>query len=293
MHEPDFQMPTKTAPLYKYISIPRDVQFVLRGCLKFTPTAQLNDPNELIPEFVAEDVENSLNELRLAGYSPHQFNWLKRQGLLLHRLGSKYRMGRIPRSIDEANQRIRATFFEDTDQLRQSFVPHIREIKGAVGLFCLSQELDNLPMWTHYADKAKGLVIEFANLEEVFSGDDTCVLYEPLEVNYCRDLPRITFEPSSHVHMFLSKFKDWEYEREFRIILPLAECEVNETNSETLYHFQIPREHIQRIFLGWRLEENVQNQIIEYARSYNPKVEIWTTKLVGGHVKRDKRVLLS
>ena len=276
--------------LYKFIRDPHHAEYLLSGSLKFTPVSELNDPTELIPQFVGHDVQESLAELRRSGYSDDDFCHLWRQGKLLEKISQEDQNPNIPRSIDEANQVLQSRLFDDMGYLKYRLTETVETLRSRIGIFCMTSRIDSLPMWAHYADNARGLIVEFGGLEEIFCGDDTGILNTPLHVVYRQDLTSITFDPRSHEYMFYSKYSDWSYEREIRIALPLCKCTKCIHDDCTVHTHKIPLCHVRRIYCGWNIEREMLENVISYTRSTNPSVEVWTTNISRGQVERGERV---
>ena len=114
-------------------------------------------------------------------------------------------------------------------------------------------------MWAHYADNAKGVAIEFENLEEAFAGNSSRVLDKLRPISYYKDQrPSVTLRPSDLSELFFSKHKDWEYEQEYRVVKVLSDCEpVKCSDGKERYYFTIkePRKYIKRVFVGWNCSD--------------------------------------
>jgi hypothetical protein len=83
------------------------------------------------------------------------------------------------------------------------------------GIFSLSRECNNITMWSHYADNHKGLVFELDILKDInFFRLFGLVKYETEYelLSYAKD------NREELVKLFLTKYVDWEYEQEVRII---------------------------------------------------------------------------
>ena len=219
--------------LYKFIAGPDYIRSLLRGSVKFTPIPDLNDPSELSPVVVEDDVRKSLTRLRLEGYDNQEFADLRKQGHLLKRLAPECMKIPVPSSPEKATELIHSDFFDDIPRLKRMLYDTAQKISSRVGIFCLSERRDSLPMWAHYASNAKGLVVEFEDLDKIFPGDNTGVLWQPIPVYYEQDGMGITFEPRSHESLFFCKFTDWSYEREVRIVLPLDDCRQSNESTYT------------------------------------------------------------
>ena len=99
-----------------------------------------------------------------------------------------------------------------------------RDLLGGVGVVCLSKNALNIPMWSHYADFHRGLVLEFripimGKREDVQFATDRLL---PHPVIYTPDRPHIrigTEHPKELVEkVALTKSIDWRYEEEERVI---------------------------------------------------------------------------
>lgn len=122
----------------------------------------------------------------------------------------------------------------------------LNKITNLYGIFCLSQKKDNLLMWSHYANNHKGICLEFEinlpdknftkkffeqtiedfldinHLKNMF----TTYFIAPVLYQHNRVIPEIIVEPEKRIginitYALITKFKYWEYEWEFRIILEL------------------------------------------------------------------------
>ena len=68
-------------------------------------------------------------------------------------------------------------------------------------------------MWSHYANKHKGIVLQF----EIAKNTET--MLHAVKVNYSNEYPTLNFaqEMSGQLaKIMLRKSKDWEYEKEWR-----------------------------------------------------------------------------
>ena len=271
-------------PLYKYISDPAAVRFLVQGTAKFTPIPQLNDPSELLPSVIPDEVLRSLTYLREHGYSDDDMVHLRKEENLLRRLAPLYKAIDTPVSKEMATAIIRSPFYDSTPLLYQLLNGVAQEMSSKVGLFCLTERYDSLPMWAHYAANATGAVLEFQHLEDAFPGDDTGVLYEPIAVRYERERLGVTFDPRSHESIFFSKFQDWSYEQEVRVVLPLADCRQERLGDKLFYLFDIPPTCIARVILGWNMAPPVAEMVRASVRDLNSDVNVIQASLRLGRV---------
>jgi hypothetical protein len=270
--------------LYKFVTDVEALPHFLSGLTKFTPIRDLNDPSELVPHVVPDEIRASLDRLKRDGYSDDDIVHLQRQGHLLTRLAPKFLATRVPATRAEADKMIRASFYQSTSTLERLLIATAEEISSRVGLFCLSTRWDSLPMWAHYAGNATGVAIEFQGLEEVFRGDNTGILRAPIAVRYEREHAGVTFETRSHETLFFVKFQDWSYEREVRVVLPLDECEHRAHNGRELYLYQMPRPCISRVVVGWRMPTSKVAEVKARVRASSPGVEVVGARIMRGQV---------
>jgi Protein of unknown function (DUF2971) len=270
--------------LYKFITDARALASVLRGTVKFTPISELNDPSELSPTLNTDAVEASLARLRKVGYSETDMLHLRRQERVLQRLAPRFLSVHAPATAPAATEIIRSPFYDYIPALERLLIAAAQEISSKVGLFCLTLRYDSLPMWAHYARNAAGLVVEFRNLQKVFAGDDTGVLDQPIAVSYERERAGMTFDPQSHQSLFFSKFEDWSYEQEVRVVMPLADCRREHAEGRSLHLYDVPAESVARVILGWNMRADEIAAVRNLVREINPAVEVSCARFLRGRV---------
>jgi hypothetical protein len=135
------------------------------------------------------------------------------------------------------------------------------------GVCCFSEKKDNILMWAHYAESFKGYCIEFDTNNEPFT--------KMRKVDYSYDMP--SFDLVSFVvnesddqilKLFSTKAKDWEYEKEWRIL---------HAESGTEYHYSA--ETIKAIYFGPKMDDTTKDLICLIVQNQTPEVEFWNTKL--------------
>jgi hypothetical protein len=92
----------------------------------------------------------------------------------------------------------------------------INVFRNRIGVYCLTERNDSILMWSHYAANHKGYCLEFE------ATDYTPVFGAAQRVEYADIYPKIDFYNTPNdkkvLLSFLTKFTDWSYEREWRII---------------------------------------------------------------------------
>lgn len=271
--------------LYKFVADADAVQFLLDGVTKFTQIPELNDPSELVPNVIVGEVVASRDRLRRNGYSERDLVHLRRQENLLRRLAPQFQAIPAPRTAEEATAIIRSSFYDDIPRLERLLSATALEMSRKVAVFCLSRRYDSLPMWAHYAGNAAGLAVEFRDLDNVFSGDESGVLAQPIPVRYEREHVGVTFDPQSHESLFFAKFQDWSYEQEVRVVLPLAQCRRRRVGAKLLHVYDVPHTCVARVILGWNMTPGKMQAVRTSVRAINPDVEIRQAHFVRGRVE--------
>ena len=148
--------------------------------------------------------------------------------LLYHLLSTEHALSNI------ALQRIKVSRFRDLNDPfelqavnvggRKDFRRRLREWKEQLnerkGLLCFSQHWKNPVLWSHYADKHRGMCLGY----EIDSKLVQSVEYVPERVKYAFDERRsIDADPKLVEILMRTKYVHWEYESERRAFVDLAD----------------------------------------------------------------------
>lgn len=264
-------------PLYKFVKeSEKENHSVLQSCIEgnimFSRIPDLNDPSEMFTSVDDDEMEKSLNRILDEGCFDNELVNLQKHINLMSKIfpenEAAYHQSAMnlsllkvfPREIIISLIRQLPTLLQKTNDL----------IQKRIGIFCVSETFDSYPMWSHYADQARGFVVEYVGLEQKFEGDATGVFDVFKPINYCdKCRSKVSFSPSSLNELFFSKLKDWEYEHEIRLVKLLADCRTEKTENHTRYFAKEKYpEKISRIIVGWnnspvQLEE-IRNCVKQY-----------------------------
>lgn len=130
-------------------------------------------------------------------------------------------------------------------------------------ILSLTEDPNNLLMWSHYANSHKGFVIAFNALDNFFHP-------KPI-LTYLNNLRKIEYSSNKQLsknnsffdeNLFL-KSTEWEYEREWRIVRwsKNANHVLQENSSFPIYLFDLPPSCIKSIILGSRMEKKNKEKI--------------------------------
>jgi len=149
----------------------------------------------------------------------------------------------------------------DLERLRQD----IQNDVDKVGILSLTEERDNLLMWSHYANGHCGLCLEFAtSIYEVFFGRAQPVIYSD---------DRSLFNPRESEtkrveKIVLTKSKHWTYELEWRI--------VEHQKGEGLHEF--PAETLTGVIFGCRTSDKDKDKVNRWICEGNLSPVIYQAK---------------
>lgn len=118
-------------------------------------------------------------------------------------------------------------FINNPLYLRGSIQQYANGLASSIGVSCFSQKEDNLLMWSHYADKHKGVCLKF----DMYKDQDFFTI--PVKVDYPKKYPQFDYfilrKTEYDLVQFLvgTKSDDWSYENEIRIVKPKSQFENN------------------------------------------------------------------
>lgn len=157
---------------------------------------------------------------------------------------------------------------------RQPYHKLRRKITNEVGLVCFSRSWSETLLWSHYANRHKGIVLGFNILKD-----------EILKVDYNHDPIRkqivLSGDGETNKKLILNlakvKFHKWNYEDEYRIIVKLKRDCITSTNNGHYYLKFKDGLIVKRIILGCKfdskMEHNKLKDILKLAKQFGLKVE--------------------
>lgn len=190
----------------------------------------------------------------------------------------------------------------------------INDFHDAAYIKAFSEEKDNLLMWAHYGDNYSGMCVEYD-----FSNLDEEILYHLFPVYYSKekilegslnyllkelyalklaDLNRSSIDETDflkdYMAYFLIKPIEWEYEKEWRILVtyPQLTCSAEEIGAEDdaeLFSVKntifAVKDCIKSVYLGARMEDSKKDHIKEICKEKLNNIPVYDTKMSAEHFK--------
>ena len=226
--------------LFKYLTI-EILEKVLAGSIRLTQPGAFNDPFEMLPE---------LHIPESFGYKDISFKF------------SVLAPKREP-AVGELEVDFESNHCNDIHSRKI-----LSELNTTIGILCLSRNPDSLLMWSHYADEYSGAVIEFDGEHEFFQGS--------FDIDYRENRPKkdissyLVDDGAIPIAELCVKPKDWEYEKEVRIVRNLSDCkQVADTDRLPIYVMDVPKDAIKGITLGERTPVEEQKEIWNLVKNTN------------------------
>lgn len=185
---------------------------------------------------------------------------------------AKYKKYSMVMNIDES------FFIEKYGLESDNFVKYASEFTQRVisksGILSLSEINDNITMWSHYAKNHEGLAFELDVKEDY----DFFKSYGKVEYRDNYNLLSYTdISNDSLATLFLTKFTDWEYEHEVRII-----------NYKASGNIKFSKSALKTIYFGYKSScENIKTMINLCQENDYEHIEFKKAKLVPGKFALD------
>jgi Protein of unknown function (DUF2971) len=167
--------------------------------------------------------------------------------------------------IDQLNDPFELWCVSQEDaQLRVALRGYKKEMNERFGMICFCKQWHNPLLWSHYADKHRGMCLGF-------NVDDRGLK----EVNYVDERADLKIPPTKETtdELLFTKYRDWRYEEELRNWFKLDEREDG-------YYFYPFDDFVQlREVIAGPLCVTPQEEIREAVKSYQSSISITKARL--------------
>lgn len=248
--------------LYKYL--PADRVDVLENLkIRFTQSASLNDPFELKPFFYKllskdshkESLESGLRRAYVETGSDKLMTYSKFYSLVKHRVPG------VEKDFEKIGK----------EKLKQA----MDFMRDSVGILSLSENNDDLLMWSHYAGSHSGYVIAFDvdhPFFAEFNGKEERQYFDLGKVEYNQKRLHLTIDQLKGSKVLFWKPECWAYEKEWRFIKNFEGRPDFVIDGDEVFLFDLPPECIKSVYLGANMKadsiEKIQSLLAEKNRSH-------------------------
>jgi len=244
--------------LFKYFPANR-LPILIERLIRFSPPSAFNDPFEFLPCIRSIGTPSEINEqIQKAAKANHSDHYLS-SGLS--------NFGVSEDAFNMCMERLLLNSMPLAMKMMEAVIPQTQKalfdsMNNNIGVLCLSERNDDLLMWAHYGDCHKGFVLEFDSESEFFNRQvgPRDSLRHLRKVNYSLKRPALSLSEANDEDIFLTKSEHWEYEAEWRMMLPLANADKTiVVNGETICLFEFPVEAIRSVTFGAKFSEEVSS----------------------------------
>jgi len=199
-----------SGPLWKYLSLAPDQQppwqdrlsqLCIDGVAYCPNPRQFNDPFDCAPSILSPSTQAEIDE------------------------GEKYLFDRMVESLPHftpehiQNEMRKGISGLDPKTLLQKTREAFDETAKKMGVFCLSECIDSVLMWSHYASNHTGIALRFDCRVEPTEG-----LMPLMQVEYGEERPKVSYYKNPDAIRFADaltkKAQFWAYEQEWRRLVP-------------------------------------------------------------------------
>lgn len=251
--------------------------------IRFTQPGALNDPFEMRPHVEAYGTPEQIYKITADRWDRHtesQFERLKKE-----RGGNVSYVEFRDKALPFRESMIAQAIAKASDQGLAMGAKIDEMLNRDLGVLSLSAKYDDLLMWSHYTESHRGFVLEFdtgstffnqahppshvaANQEEIDAFKSEYGFLRQVEYSDLRSSVVVTQLTFDHL---LVKSKGWEYESEWRMLMPLdyADAKFEALEPYPVHLFMIPPAGVKRVILGC----NSSNSLLAKAKALktNPK----------------------
>lgn len=172
---------------------------------------------------------------------------------------------------------------ERHEKIKAEIVAGMNErIRNSYKICSLTERLDSLPLWAHYADNHKGFAMEYDFRSLVFESVMSLMLW-PVRYNGVFNAgemlkgvrPGVDFNNFFALVAALHKSPDWAYEQEWRLVLP-------DGRTEPARNFKVP---LTAVYLGTNISSDDEMLVRDRASVAN--IPVYKMRLVPHQFKME------
>lgn len=182
------------------------------------------------------------------------------------------------RGVDAGRSRLSELGFgrEKSSQMQEIIATDrnecIRQVNDAVfGVLSLTEDRNNLLMWSHYAENHKGFVVGFNISDAFFNKTFLNNTYKPKEVLYNDERPSKYIVDLDYNCYLFTKGNIWKYEKEWRVVFNIDTPSISNENifgvlptRNTRGICKLPKTAVESIIFGANYDQNDLENNVNY-----------------------------
>lgn len=272
---------------FKYASFKTAIQIIQGHSFRWSSPVNFNDPFDHQVGFVLNIDETEFASLLTASIERIIFTDTYPSGgpspvftqLLLMLRTARHRLPRenILSEVYQTSLTVAQNIKDGVDKFNRAIHNHLCHSQ----VFCISEQHNNIVMWSHYADEHRGVVFKLRCIDALDNR-----LLAARKVTYTESF--LSFpnadEYAKHLtgeqpidmvalswNAAFTKHLDWSYEKEWRVHIPL----LNESAGDGYAVYDEDPQIFEAVYLGCRMAEEQIQTIVKAIRTYLPKTEIY------------------
>lgn len=156
------------------------------------------------------------------------------------------------------------------DELRVGYEAMRNNLADTRGLICFSRQWSVPIMWSHYADRHRGVCLGF----DVSDSHTISIQYAEQRVSFTKDMLG-QHDAEKHMMRFLgTKHSAWTYEDEVRVI-----CNLDEVDDGLYFHAFDDDIALREVLMGVQCTECEVREFIDLVGSVDPAIAVCETRL--------------
>jgi hypothetical protein len=245
--------------LYKYAS-DNGLKIIQDLRLKVSPPNEFNDPFEVTPNSRrARPLPNMLADAR---------NNADRYRGVYDNMAEDGHKGTFEQFIKDLHVELPKRYSEykrlSRKETSKRDMETVDDVSSLLGILCLSEPNNNIPMWSYYAGNHCGIVygIDINKINSRIGVFRNFVKYCKHRTRHDPDNP---LARQQRIKTIFTKSRDWEHEQEYRLVFRLGDLvslPINKGKGKG-YFLDISSDTIQEIIFGCRIAPDLESKIRE------------------------------
>lgn len=234
----------KPSSFFKFVPFERK-DILENGKIRFTPIGDFNDPFELEPVITPISREYIKYFLGLTEEEQQEIEFSEED--IRYSSEREWQVDEYEKLYKDKIKKYGVLSLSSNTDINQFLTVCVPEKKDP---------RTNVLMWSHYTNSHKGFIIEFDG--DFISG------IEVEKVEYSNNRDFLTFEDIDNddfYKVFYKKSNEWEYEQEYRAVLPLSGA--SEIKNDKYHLFKFNKKSVRSITFGCAMIEDNKQEIMD------------------------------